>query len=134
MLFFLKKRFLTLALLTNIQGAFISIVNESSSPDLQENLLKSVLIFLFLSPSPLWLIYGCDSMGSESSIIFFSTIQSYFFSSEGKWNQTTKQGSSSARIYVTGLWFIATLLPNYSTTERLRLERETPITSKRYLW
>lgn len=49
-LFFLKKRFLTLTLLTNIQGAFISIVNESSSPDLQENLLKSVLIFLFPIP------------------------------------------------------------------------------------
>lgn len=46
----------------------------------------------------------------------------------------TKRGSSGVRIHVTGLWFIATLLPNDSTIERLRLEREAPITSKRYLW
>ena len=44
----------------------------------------------------------------------------------------TKKRNSGTRIHVTGLWFIATLLPNDSTIQRLRLEGEAPITSKLY--
>ena len=63
-------------------------------------------------------------MGKESSIIFFLTLQ---IEESG-----TKRGNSGTRIHVTGLWFIAALLPNDSTIQRLRLEREAPITFKLY--
>lgn len=84
-----------------------------------------------VSVSTLWLIYGSDSMGNEFSVIFFLTLRSYFLQLK---ESGSNRGSSRACIHVIGIWFIATLLPNDSTIERLRLEREAPITSKRYLW